>query len=136
MSDGITENLINSLSQLPQLKVIPRTTAFRYKGQQVDPQKVGRDLGVDAVLTGKVMQQGEDLIIQAELTNTADGSQLWGQRYKSEGGGHLLAAGRDRERNIREATIEIDGRTGKPHDQAIHRERRRLRVVPQGTLPP
>ncbi|HET6670592.1 MAG TPA: winged helix-turn-helix domain-containing protein [Pyrinomonadaceae bacterium] len=81
MSDGITENLINSLSQLPQLKVIPRTTAFRYKGQQIDPQKVGRDLGVDAVLTGRIIQQGDDLIVQAELTNTADGSQRWGGRY-------------------------------------------------------
>jgi len=81
MSDGITESLINSLSQLPQLKVMPRTTAFRYKGKQVDPQKVGRDLSVDAVLTGRVIQQGENLIIQAELTNVADGSQLWGERY-------------------------------------------------------
>ena len=81
MSDGITESLINTLSQLPGLKVMPRTTAFRYKGQQVDPQKVGRDLRVDAVLTGKVIQQGENLIIQAELTNAADGSQLWGERY-------------------------------------------------------
>jgi TolB-like protein/DNA-binding winged helix-turn-helix (wHTH) protein len=81
VSDGITESLINSLSQLPQLKVIPRTSAFRYKGQQVDPQKVARELGVDAVLTGRVMQQGEDLIIQAELTDAAGGSQLWGKRY-------------------------------------------------------
>ncbi len=81
MSDGITESLINSLSQLPQLKVMPRSTAFRYKGQQVDPQKAGRDLHVDAVLTGRVIQQGENLVIQAELTNAADGSQLWGERY-------------------------------------------------------
>jgi TolB-like protein/DNA-binding winged helix-turn-helix (wHTH) protein/Tfp pilus assembly protein PilF len=82
MSDGITESLIDSLSQLPQLKVIPRTTAFRYKGRQVDPQKVGQDLQVDAVLTGKVIEQGDDLIIQMELTNTADGSQIWGERYQ------------------------------------------------------
>jgi len=81
MSDGITESLINTLSQLPGLKVISRTTAFRYKGQRGDPQKVGRDLRVDAVVTGRVIQQGENLIIQAELTNAADGSQLWGARY-------------------------------------------------------
>lgn len=81
MSDGITESLINSLSQLPDLKVIARTTSFRYKGQQIDAQKVGRDLHVDAVLTGRVIQQGENLIIQAELINAADGSQLWGKRF-------------------------------------------------------
>ena len=81
LSDGIAESLINRLSQLPQLKVMPRTTAFRYKRQPIEPQRVGRELGVDAVLTGKVIQQGEDLTIQAEITYTSDGSQLWGQRY-------------------------------------------------------
>ncbi len=81
LSDGITESLINSLSQLGQLRVMPRSTAFRYKGQQSHPDTVGRELGVDAVLTGKVSQQGGDLIIQAELTKSSDGSQLWGERY-------------------------------------------------------
>src|SRR5262245_32564980 len=81
LSDGITESLINSLSQLSQLKVIARTTAFRYKGKDADPRTVGHDLKIDAVLTGKVVQQGDSLIVQTELVNTSDGAQIWGERY-------------------------------------------------------
>jgi TolB-like protein/DNA-binding winged helix-turn-helix (wHTH) protein/Tfp pilus assembly protein PilF len=81
LSDGITESLINSLSQLSQLKVIARTTAFRYKGKDADPRIVGHDLKIDAVLTGKVVQQGDSLIVQVDLVNTSDGAQMWGARY-------------------------------------------------------
>ena len=79
--DGITESIINGLSQLPRLRVMGRWTSFRFKGREVNPQNVGRDLGVDAVLTGSAMQQGDVLILQVELTKTADGTQLWGDRY-------------------------------------------------------
>ena len=81
LSDGITESLINSLSQLPTLRVMARSTAFSYKGRDVDPQQVGRELGVDAVLMGRVTQRGDALSIQADLVNVADGSQLWGEQY-------------------------------------------------------
>jgi serine/threonine protein kinase/tetratricopeptide (TPR) repeat protein len=81
LSEGITESLINSLSQLANFRVIARTTAFRYKGREVDPQKVGRELGVRAVLTGRVTQRGDTLRIQADLVDVAEGSQLWGQQY-------------------------------------------------------
>jgi TolB-like protein/DNA-binding winged helix-turn-helix (wHTH) protein/Tfp pilus assembly protein PilF len=81
LSDGITESLINSLSQLSQLKVTARTTAFHYKGKDADPRTVGSDLKVDAVLTGKVVQQGDSLLVQADLVNTVDGTQIWGERY-------------------------------------------------------
>jgi eukaryotic-like serine/threonine-protein kinase len=81
LSDGITESLINSLSQLPSLRVMARSTAFSYKGRAVDPRKVGRELGVDAVLMGRVTQRGDTLSIQADLVNVADGSQLWGEQY-------------------------------------------------------
>jgi len=81
LSDGITENLINTLSQLPQLRVTARTLAFRYKGPQVDPQKAGRDLHVRAVLTGRVMERDGALNVQADLVNVDDGSQLWGRQY-------------------------------------------------------
>ncbi len=84
LSDGLAETLINSLSQLPRLRVVARTTVFRYKTSATDPQKVGRELGVQAVLTGKVLQRGENLIIQADLVNVADGSQLWGQQYSRQ----------------------------------------------------
>ncbi len=81
LTDGITENLINSLSQLPNLRVTARTLAFRYKGPQVDPQKAGRDLNVRAVLTGRVVERDGALNIQADLVNVEDGSQLWGRQY-------------------------------------------------------
>ena len=82
LSDGISESLINSLSQLPQLKrVIARSTAARYKGKEVDPGKVGQELNVRAVLIGKVISRGDDLIVEVELVNTADGARLWGGQY-------------------------------------------------------
>jgi len=83
LGDGISESVINSLSQLPQLKVLGRTTTFRYRGANVDISALRRDLGVDAVLTGRVVQQGDTLVVSAELTNTADGAQIWGQRYNN-----------------------------------------------------
>jgi len=81
LSDGITESIINSLSQLPRLRVTARTIVSHYKGREAEPQKVGRDLNVSAVLTGKVLQRGDTLVIQADLTDVANGSQLWGDRY-------------------------------------------------------
>lgn len=81
MSDGLTESLINSLSRLPQIRVIPRTTAFRYKHKDYSPQQLGRELGVDAVMTGRVTRQGDDLVVQTELISTVDGSQFWGERF-------------------------------------------------------
>jgi serine/threonine-protein kinase len=81
LSDGITENIINSLSQLRVLRVIPRTTVIRYKGQNIDPQKIGRELGVRAVLTGKVIQRDDTLVIQVDLVDITEGSQLWGGKY-------------------------------------------------------
>jgi serine/threonine-protein kinase len=81
LSDGLTESIINSLSQLPNTRVLARTTVFRYKGQEADPHKVGSELGVDALLTGRVSQQGDTLIIQADLVRVRDGAQLWGARY-------------------------------------------------------
>jgi serine/threonine-protein kinase len=81
LSDGITESLINSLSQLPNLKVIARSSVFRYKGKEVDPQMVGRELGVRAVLTGRVVQIGDNLTIQTELVDVATQTRLWGENY-------------------------------------------------------
>jgi DNA-binding SARP family transcriptional activator/TolB-like protein/Flp pilus assembly protein TadD len=81
LSDGITETIINSLSQLPQLRVMARSTVFRYKGQDIDPQEVGRKLGVRAVLTGRVLYRGDALNIQTELVDAWDGTQLWGAQY-------------------------------------------------------
>jgi serine/threonine protein kinase/tetratricopeptide (TPR) repeat protein len=81
LSDGITESLINSLSQLPYLKVRSRNTVFHYKGQEADPQKIGRELGVRALLSGRVVQQGDNLTISVELIDTKDDSHIWGKQY-------------------------------------------------------
>jgi TolB-like protein/DNA-binding winged helix-turn-helix (wHTH) protein/Tfp pilus assembly protein PilF len=81
LSDGITESLINSLSQLPHLKVMSRDAAFRYKGKETDAQTVGRDLGVRAVFEGRVTQHGDSLTISAELIDARDNSHIWGQQY-------------------------------------------------------
>ncbi len=81
LSDGITESLINNLSQFPTLRVSARSTVFRYKGQQADPQKVGKDLNVRAVLSGRLLQRGDMLVLRTELMDVANGSQLWGHEY-------------------------------------------------------
>ena len=84
LSDEITEDIINSLTQLPKLTVRPRSTVFRYKArgqEQVDPQKAGRELGVRAVLVGRVAQRGDRLNIQTELVDVAKGAQVWGHQY-------------------------------------------------------
>jgi eukaryotic-like serine/threonine-protein kinase len=82
LSDGITECIINSLSKLPKLRVVPRSTVFRYKGSLADPQEIGRELGVRAVFAGRVIQHGDSLIIKTELVDIAHDSQLWGEQYR------------------------------------------------------
>ena len=81
LSDGITESLINSLSQLPTIKVRSRNSVFQYKGQEMDTQKIGRELTVRALLVGRVEKRGEDISISVELIDTKDNSQIWGERY-------------------------------------------------------
>ena len=81
LADGIPESIINSLSQLPNLKVMSRSSVFQYKGKDTKPQAVAKDLKVEAVLTGRVSQRGDGLAISVELVNAADNSQIWGQQY-------------------------------------------------------
>jgi len=81
LSDGITENLINSFSELPKLRVIPRSRVFQYKQDQTDLKKIGHELNVQAVLTGKIMQQGDSLKIQAELVDVNADAEVWGRQY-------------------------------------------------------
>src|SRR5689334_13096647 len=83
LSDGITESIINSLSQLPELKVMSRNASFRFKGTNTDPVDAGRNLNVGAVLTGRLMKLNDRFVIKTELIKVADGSQLWGDEYNS-----------------------------------------------------
>ncbi|HEX5889578.1 MAG TPA: protein kinase [Pyrinomonadaceae bacterium] len=82
ISDGLTESIINNLTQLPNLKVIARSSVFRYKGKEVDPFVVGRELGVRAVLTGRLMQIDDRMLISTELVDVRDNKQLWGEKYE------------------------------------------------------
>jgi DNA-binding winged helix-turn-helix (wHTH) protein/tetratricopeptide (TPR) repeat protein len=81
LSDGITESIINSLSQLPQVRVIARSLVFRYKKQELDALKIGRELTADAVLLSRVLLLGNILIIRVEVVEVATGWQLWGEQY-------------------------------------------------------
>jgi serine/threonine-protein kinase len=84
LSDGMTEGVINKLSELPKLKVMARSTVFRYKGREIDPRVVGRDLRVRAVLSGRVKHVGDRIVITVELVDALDGSHLWGEQYNRQ----------------------------------------------------
>jgi serine/threonine protein kinase/tetratricopeptide (TPR) repeat protein len=84
LSDGITENLINSLSQLSKLRVVPRSTAFHYKGQKAEPEKIGKELNVRAIVTGRVTHRGDTFVVGVELIDVSRQSQLWGEQYSQK----------------------------------------------------
>jgi eukaryotic-like serine/threonine-protein kinase len=81
LSDGITESLINSLSQIPKLSVKARSSVFSYKGKEVSPQQVAKDLSVQAILNGRVLQRGDQVQLSVELVDARTGNQLWGEQY-------------------------------------------------------
>jgi len=81
LSDGVSESLINSLTRLPQLRVIARNSSFKYRGTEVDLQDVAKALGVQAIVTGRIMRLGDQLQISAELTDIRDRTQMWGDQY-------------------------------------------------------
>ena len=93
LSDGISDSVINSLSRLPNMKVISLSSVLRYKGQPVDPQAVGRELNVKAVLMGRLTQQGDGLAISTELVDARDNRRLWGEQYSSKLAGILVVQG-------------------------------------------
>ena len=84
VSDGITESLIDSLAHVPQLKVKSRHSVFRYKGKDVDVQKIGNELGVSALVSGRVVPRGGSLEVSAELTDVRDNTEIWGQHYSGK----------------------------------------------------
>ena len=99
LSDGLAESLIYRLSQLPNLKVSPTSSVFRYKGKEIDPIKVGQELGVNAVLSGRMVQRGDNLTISAELVDVRSNQVLWGEQYDRKMS-DLLATQREIAREI------------------------------------
>ena len=84
ISDGLTESIINNRTHVPNLKVIARSSVFSYKGRETDAIAVGKDLGVRSVLTGRLMQRGETMLVSAELIDIRDNKQLWGEQYERQ----------------------------------------------------
>jgi TolB-like protein/Tfp pilus assembly protein PilF len=111
LSDGISESLINTLSQLPRVKVIARSSSFAFKGRETDIRQVARSLGVQALVTGRVVQSGRRLKVTAELVNGADGTEIWGEQYQRENA-DLLAVQAEISRHIADrlhATLPGEG---------------------------
>jgi serine/threonine-protein kinase len=111
VSDGLTESIIYNLTQLPNLKVIARSTVFRYKGKEVDPFVVGRELGVRAVLTGRLKQIDDTMLISAELTDIRENKQLWGQKFQRKLADMLSVKGeiaREITNNLRPTLAGVD----------------------------
>src|SRR5687767_11429144 len=82
LSDGLSESLIYRLSQLPNIKVSPRSSVFRYKGKEIDAEKIGAELGVDAVMSGRIFQRGDNLSISVDLVDVRNNKTLWGEQYE------------------------------------------------------
>ncbi len=135
-SDGITESIINTLAQLPRLRVVARSSVFRYKGLEADPQEAGRALNVEAILAGRVRQLGDRLIIAVELINVINDSQLWGEQYSRPLAGHIRCAGRDRKRDNRKAartlTRKDKGRISKRYTEKSKRTRHISKAATSG----
>jgi serine/threonine protein kinase/tetratricopeptide (TPR) repeat protein len=81
LSDGLADTITNSLSQIHSLRVVPRTLVARYRGQTVDPRQAARDLNVRAIVTGRIVQRGDRVTVQAEMTDAANVAQLWGDHF-------------------------------------------------------
>lgn len=91
LGDGMAQGVINALAQLSTVRVMAFTTVSRYRGPDVDPKRVGKELKVQAVLTGRIIGQGDTLTVEVELVNAADGSNLWGSRYERKRSDIFLA---------------------------------------------
>jgi TolB-like protein len=118
LSDGITEGVIDRLSGLPNIKVISRTSAFRYKKRDIEPQKVARELGVQALVTGRVTQRGDDLSVSVELVDAHEDKQLWGA-VQPKARGHRVSAAGNRKCHIWKSAASVDQRRQDPFGEVI-----------------
>jgi TolB-like protein/tetratricopeptide (TPR) repeat protein len=122
LADGITETLINNLSQVSGLRVMSRSSVFRFKGQAADPQKVGQELQVDAVLAGRIEPRGDRFTINIELVSVADGRQLWGEQL-TPALGDLLAVQAEVTRGVSERLrVRLTGEDERRLSQAPTRD--------------
>jgi serine/threonine protein kinase len=119
--DGITESVINDLSHLQNLRVVPRNTSFRYKGQTAEPQKIGEEQKVRAVLLGRVFRRGNTLVVKMELIDVLQNSQIWGEQFNSNqpdpiGGASMFALQEEFSKRILDelkVKLAVEGQTNK-----------------------
>ena len=102
MSDGITESLINQLAQIPRLRIMARSTVFRYKSRMADPIAIGRELQVGAILTGRVLERGGTLMVTAELADVAAGGDCGRKQQYNRRPAEILAVQDEIAREISE----------------------------------
>ena len=131
LSDGVTESLIGSLTHVPNLNVKSRNSVFRYKGKEIDAQKIGSDLGVAALVSGRITPHGDTVEVSAELTNVRTNNELWGQHYSGKTQDHLTA-GADRRRHRRKAEFHSHQFAKAASHQARHAECGGVRTLLQG----
>ena len=129
LSDGVAENSHQRALATPQSAGHLASTSFRFRGSDVDPRQVGRDLGVGAVLTGRVSQRGDTLVIGAELVDVAHGTQLWGERYSTRMG-DLFAVKKTSPATSREDCGCSWHPRRRPCDQTPDREPRSVSTLP------
>ena len=134
LSDGITESLIANLTHVPDLKVKSRNSVFRYKGKDVDVQKVGNDLGVAALVSGRVVPRGDSIEVSAELTEVRDNTEIWGQHYSGKSTEHHLIAAADCGRHRGEVAFQAQHFRKAASHQSGHAKSGSLRVVFEGSL--
>jgi TolB-like protein/Flp pilus assembly protein TadD len=120
ISDGIAESLLNALSRLPSVRVVPRSTSFRHRGPNVDVKVATREMRVEAVITGRVAVWGDGLTVQAELINADSDSQVWGHRFHGRIS-ELLQLQKQIESEITARVSEIVGSLQKPQSEATTR---------------
>ena len=84
LSEGITESIINTLAQLPRMRVAPRNSVFRYKDRKMEPQSIGQELNARTVLVGRILLTGDRLIVRTELIDVATNSLLWGDQFNRQ----------------------------------------------------
>lgn len=132
LADGIPESIINSLSQLPNLKVMSRNSVFHYKGKDRNAQAVAKEMNVQAVLTGRVTHRGDRLSINVELIDAQDNSQIWGQQYNSNLTDVFAVQEEIAKRDFREAAVEAEWRRAAAAGEASHGEPQGFPVLHAG----
>ena len=134
LSDGLTESLIASLAHVPDLKVKSRNSVFRYKGKEIDVQQVGKELTVDALLTGRSRAARRHVQVSADLTNVKDNTEIWGEQYERKASDILGLQQQIASDIAGQTALEIQRRGKTASHEARHTEPRGLSALRERPL--